>query len=155
MKNLNSLKSEEVKSIYLFITGGAGANKIHLIQTICLELTVTKTLRHPRMIPVLPTVLLIAPTGVTSININGTTNIITTLEIPIEASDNLPAMSDQKKTQMRMLLAGLKLIIVDKTSMVGNTTLLHIHQRPKEIFGTSNAQLLAGIRVLIIVTCVS
>lgn len=153
MKNMNSLKSEEVKSTYLFITGGAGANKIHFIQTICL--TVTKTFRHPRMNPELPTVLLIAPTGVTSININGTTNIITTLEIPIEASDNLPAMSDQKKTQMRMLLAGLKLTIVDKTSMVGNTTLLHIHQRPKDIFGISNAQLLAGIRVLIIVTCIS
>lgn len=97
MKNMNSLKSEEVKSIYLFITGGAGANKIHLIQTICLELTVTKTLRHPRMNPVLPTVLLIAPTGVTSININGTTNIITTLEIPIEASDNLPAKVSPKE----------------------------------------------------------
>lgn len=38
-------------------------------------------------------------------------------------------MSDQKKTQLRLLLADRKLIIVDKISMVGNTALLHIHQR--------------------------
>ena len=101
------------------------------------------------MNPELPTVLLIVPTGVAAININGTT-INTALPIPKETTDNLPAMSDQKKTQMRMLLAGLKLIIVDETSMVRNTTLLHIHQRPKEIFGTSNAQLFAGISVLAI-----
>ena len=71
-----------------------------------------------------------APTGVAAIHIDGTT-INTGLTIPKEAGDNVPAMSDQKKTQLRLLLADLKLIIVDKISMVGNTTLLHIHQKTK------------------------
>jgi len=44
-------------------------------------------------------------------------------------------MSDQKRTQMRLPLCKLKLIIIDVISMVGNTTLLHIHQQPKEISG--------------------
>ena len=147
MKNMNSLKHEEVKPMYVFITGGAGAGKSHLIQTI--YHTVTKTFRHPPMNPELRTVLLMAPTGVAAINIDGTT-INTALAIPKETGDNLRAMSDEKKTQMRMSLADLKLIIIDEISMVANTTLLHIHQRLTEIFGTSNAHLFAGISILAI-----
>ena len=61
--------------------------------------------------------------GVAAINIDSTT-INTALAIPKNTGDVLPAMSDQKKTQMRLLLSELKLIIIDKISMVCNTTLL-------------------------------
>ncbi|CAB3983986.1 ATP-dependent DNA helicase PIF1-like [Paramuricea clavata] len=47
-------------------------------------------------------------------------------------------MSDQRRTQMRLSLAELKLIIIDEISMVSNMGLLHIHQRLKEIFVTPN-----------------
>ena len=57
-------------------------------------------------------------------------------------------MSDQKKTQMRLSLSQLKLIIIDEVSMVSNITLLHIHQRLKDIFGSFNSQLFAGISVV-------
>ena len=89
----------------------------------------------------------VTPTGVAVINIDGTT-INTGMAIPKEAGDNVPAISDQKKTQLRLLLADLKLIIIDEISMVGNTTLLHIHQRLKDIFGTSSL-LFAGIPIII------
>ena len=85
-----------------------------------------------------------APTGVAAININGTT-IHTALSIPKESGDFAPKMSDQKRTQLRLTLSELKLIIVDEISMVANTTLLHIHQRLKEIFNTPNSELFAGI----------
>ena len=88
-----------------------------------------------------------APTGVAAINIDGTT-INTGLAIPTETGDYLPAMSDQRKTQCRLSLNDLKLIIIDEISMVGNTTLLHIHQRLKEIFGTSSTKLFAGISII-------
>ena len=142
MKNLNSLKPVEVEPSYLFITGGGGAGKSHLIKTI--YHTAVKTFRHSVINPELPTVVLMAPTGVAAINIDGTT-INTALPIPKETGDNLPAMSDQKKTQLRLTLVDLKLIIIDEISMVGNTTLLHIHQRLKEIFTTPNSLLFAGI----------
>lgn len=142
---MNSLKPEEVKPIYLFITGGAGAGKSHLIKTI--YHTAAKTFRHACKNPELPTVLLMAPTGVSAININGTT-INTALAIPQQTSDNLPAMSDQKKTQLRLSFSELKLIIIDEISMVGNITLLHIHQRLQQVFGTGNLQLFAGISII-------
>ena len=72
-----------------------------------------------------------APTGVAAINIDGTT-INTGLAIPKESGDNLPAMSDKKNTQIRLTMSDLKLMIIDEMSMVGNTTLLHIHQRLKK-----------------------
>ena len=144
---MNSLKPEELEPIYLFITGGAAAGKSHLIKTI--YHTVTKTLSHASMNPELPTVLLMAPTGVAAINIDGTT-INTALAIPVQTGDNVPAMSHQKKTQIRLSLSELKLIIIDEISMVGNITLLHIHQRLKEIFDSSNSQMFAGRSVIVV-----
>ena len=134
------MKPVQVDPIYLFLTGGGD-----LIKTI--YHTAVKTFRHPSCNPELPTVLLMAPTGVAAINIDETT-VNTGLAIPTETGDYLPAMSNQRKTQYRLSLKDLKLIIVDETSMVGNTTLLHIHQRLKEIFGTSSATLLAGISIV-------
>jgi hypothetical protein len=81
------LKPIEVKPIYVFITGGGGAGKSH---------TAVKTFKHPPFNPELPTVILLAPTGVAAINIDGTT-VNTGLAIPKETGDYLPAMSDQKK----------------------------------------------------------
>jgi hypothetical protein len=89
-----------------------------------------------------------ASTGVAAININGTT-VNTALAIPRECGNNVPAISDQRRTQMRLSLTELKLIIIDEISMVSNMGLLHIHQRSKEIFVTPNSELFAGISVLV------
>ena len=67
---------------------------------------------------------------------------------PKETGENLPAMSDQKKTQIRVLLSELKLIIIDEVSIVSNITLLHIRQRLKDIFGSNSSQLFAGISII-------
>ena len=68
--------------------------------------------------------------------------------IPKESSDNITPMSDQKKTQMRMALSDLKLIIIDEISVVSNTLLLQIHQKLKEILSTSNNCLLSGLGII-------
>ena len=57
-------------------------------------------------------------------------------------------MSDQKKTQMKVSLSELKLIIIDEVSMICNITLLQIHERLKEIFGASASQLFASVVVV-------
>ena len=107
VKNIGSLKPNEINPIYLFLTGGGGSGKSHVTKLI--YHTVVKTFKHVTTNPELPTVLLMAPTGVSAINIEGTT-INTALAIPKDAGENLPAMSDQKKTQMRLSLSELKLI---------------------------------------------
>ena len=120
VKNIHSINPEEINLIYLFITGGGGSGKSHLV----------KTFRCIVSNPELPTVLLMAATGVSAINIEGTT-INTGLAVLKETGENLPAMSDQKN-QIRVLLSELKLIIIDEVSMVSNITLLHIHHRLKD-----------------------
>ena len=121
VKNMNSLKQTDVQPVYLFLTGGGGVGKSHLINSI--YHTTTKTFRNGITNPENPTVLLMAPTGVAAINITGTT-IHTALAIPKESGDNLPPLSDQKRTQIRIALSDLKLVIIDEISMVSNTTLL-------------------------------
>lgn len=58
MKNLNSLKSQNVEPIYLFKPGGGGAGKSHLITTI--YHTFAKMYKYTPMNPEKPTVLLTA-----------------------------------------------------------------------------------------------
>ena len=88
-----------------------------------------------------------APTGVSAINIDGTT-VNTGLAIPKQTGDNLLQMSDKKKTQFRLSLSELRLIIIDEISMVSNITLIHIHQRLKEIFGSFSSQLFASVSII-------
>ena len=94
MKNMNCLKPEKVDPINLFVTGGAGAGKSHLIKAI--YHTAVKTFRYGTMNPYKPTVALMAPTGVAAININGTT-IHTALSIPKESGDLYPHCLTKKE----------------------------------------------------------
>ena len=70
VKNIRSLKPEKINATHLFITGGAGSGKSHLIKT--MYHTAVKTIQASSN-PDLPAVLLMAPTGVSAINIDGTT----------------------------------------------------------------------------------
>jgi len=116
------------------MTGGSGpgSKKSDLIKTI--YHTAVKTYRHSPMNPEKPTALLAISPGVAAIKIQLMVQPLTQHQqyLNIEVMSYLQLMSDQKRTQMR-LPHELKLVIIDKISIVGDTTLLHIHQRLKEI----------------------
>ena len=67
-KNLYCLKPEKLDPINLFVTGGAGAGKSHLMKAI--YHAVVETFRYGTINPERPTVAVMAPTGVAAININ-------------------------------------------------------------------------------------
>ncbi|XP_044179371.1 uncharacterized protein LOC114962530 isoform X2 [Acropora millepora] len=85
--------------------GGGGTGKSHLIRAI--YHTALKTFKHGPSNPEMPTLLMMAPTGVAAVNIDATT-INTGLAIPKDVGDNLRPLSDQKRTQLRISVTELK-----------------------------------------------
>ena len=146
VKNLSAVTKIEIKPLYIFLTGGAGTGKSHLIKTIYHALT--KTFSYRAMNLDKPKVLLVAPTGVAAVNIDGTT-IHTALGIPVgRYGKNLPRFSDKKRSALRNYLCELRALIIDEISMVSNLQLWYIHLRLVEIFACSINIPFAGITVI-------
>ena len=80
MKNLSSKTIKNIKPFHIFLTGGAGVGKSHLIKNI--YMSISKVLMYKDGHPEKPRILLLAPTGVAAINTDGTT-IHTTLGITV------------------------------------------------------------------------
>ena len=132
LSSVNCRTKQTIEPIQIFVTGGGGGGgKSHLIRTI--YHTAVNMFKYNAVNPSLPTVLLMAQTGVAAVNICGTT-VNTSLAIPKHAGINLPPLPDQKKTLLRLGLSELKLLIIDEISMISNNRLLHIQQRLNEIF---------------------
>ena len=131
VKNLSAEQVIENPPLYLFITGGAGTGKSHLIKTI--TASVSKTLCYGNSCIEKPNLLLLAPTGVAAVNINGTT-IHSALGISIESRGlTLQKLSDTRRCKLRQDLSDVKALIIDEVSMVSNKLLLYVHQRLIEI----------------------
>jgi len=132
----------------LFISGDAGVSKSFIINAIYQSLTKTLSMNTSNFEK--PRVLKLAPTGVASVNINGTT-INTGLAIPIISKpDRVSRLSDQNREILRNKYSELKVIIIDEISMVANSRLLHIHQRLTDIYGTPSSQLFANLTVIVV-----
>ena len=91
--------------------------------------SLAKTLSCRSTLAEKPKALLMAPTGVAAININGKT-IHTAFNIPVgNFSSNLTPLSDKIKSSFRNRLSELKIIIIDEIYMVFNNLLLYIYLR--------------------------
>ena len=147
VKSLTTEKPSSVNPLCMFVTGGAGTRKSHLIKAI--YQTAVKTFKHTSDLDH-ASVLLAAPTGVAAVSIDGST-INTALAIPKNVHrDHVSPLSDQRRSFLREKLSQLKLIIIDEVSMVSNIRLKHIHDRLTEIFATPNTILFAGLSVIVV-----
>ena len=94
-------------------------------------------------------VLLIAPTGVAAININGTT-VNSALGIPPNNKMDLPSLSSEKKCTLRNMYLELQAVIIDEISMISNVRLMQIHRRLCEIFGCGPDVKFANLSLIVV-----
>ena len=93
-----------------------------------------------------PRVLVLAPTGVSAININGTT-IYSSLNIPCRGK--LMPFSDENRAELRNKYSGVQIVIIDEISMVSGKLLYQIHKRLNEIFSQQQDISFGGKSVLV------
>ena len=141
--NFSSKVMKKVKPFHIFLTGGGGVGKSHLIKTI--YMSINKVLMYKGGNPEKPRILLLAPTGVAAVNIDGTT-IHTALAINV--GGKLYPLNDRQRGILRNKLTEAKFIIIDEISMVSNVLLHQVHQRLNEIYGCSAELPFAGLPVL-------
>ena len=134
-----------IKPFHIFLTGGAEVGKSHLIKTIFKSNS--KLLSFKGGDPEKPRIFILAPTGVTAINIDGTTTIHTALGINV--GDMLYPLNDSQRGILRNKLSEIKFIIIDEISMVSSVLFYQVHQRLNEIFGVSTDLPFAGLPVLV------
>ena len=120
----------------------------HLMKSTCMFLT--KIFNLCSGSPDKPKVLVLAPTGVAAININGTT-INSGLSIPPYVNGyTLPRLSDSERGRLRNLYSEVLVVLIDEIAMVSNIRLLHIHRRLCGIFGCLESQPFANLSILVV-----
>ena len=93
-----------------------------------------------------PRILLLAPTGVAAININGTT---IHSGLGINVGSKLYPLNDQQRAALRNKLSEVRLIIIDEISMVSSVLFYQVNQQLNEIFGYSGNEPFAGLPVIV------
>ena len=116
---------------YIFVTGGAGTGKSHLIRAI--HNMANFTFRKAGQTPSHIHVLLMAPTGTAAFNI-GAPTIHSALLLPKNLK-TYTKLSDEKCNTLRVKLQSLGIIIIDEISLVGSDMLLYISKRLQQITG--------------------
>jgi ATP-dependent exoDNAse (exonuclease V) alpha subunit len=129
---------QDVKPFTIFLTGGAGTGKSHLIKHIHYEFD--KILTAQKENPDSPIVLLVAYTGTAAYNIGGQT-IHSALGINKSMGKSL--VEEQANT-LRCKLQNLQLLIIDEVSMVSTPMLNLIHSRLQQIKQPSSQSAVFG-----------
>ena len=106
--------------------------------------TTSKTLFYHCKDPEKPRVLLLGPTGISAVNIGGTT-IHSGLRI--KPGTNLFGLNDKSKAALRNRLSEVKFLITDELSMVSSDLWTDIDSRLGEIFMTICEKAFAGLSV--------
>ncbi|XP_061169173.1 uncharacterized protein LOC133178496 [Saccostrea echinata] len=121
---------EKCEPLHLFVTGGAGTGKSHLIKAIHYEASrlLSKLMSEPERM----SVLLSAFTGTAAFNIGGNTlhhlfSLTKYLPLPYEP------LREQSLSEMRAKIGDLQILIIDEISMVYKRLLYYIHERLVQI----------------------
>ncbi|XP_062580740.1 uncharacterized protein LOC134242656 [Saccostrea cucullata] len=130
---------------HVFVTGGAGTGKSHLIK--CIYYEATRLLAHVSENPDDLTVLLTAPTGTAAFNINGLT-IHSALGIFKSLSVDHALLSEDKVNKLRSKLDSLEILIIDEVSMVNKRLLFFVHERLRQLKKMPESCVFGGVSVI-------
>ena len=127
---LDRISGKNPEPLHVFVTGGAGTGKSHLIKAIQYESMrlLSPAGSHPDSI----CVLLTAPTGIAAYNLQATT-IHTTFSIGIDVRLPYTPLGEEKLNSLRAKYRDIQLLIIDKISMVDHNLLSYIHGRLRQI----------------------
>ena len=129
---------------HIFLTGGAGTGKSHVIN--CIKYYAQKVFSRITESAEDVTVLLLAHTGTAAFNISGET-ICSALKIGVNLKDYIPLAEDSLNT-LRARYQHLQLVIIDEISMVSIPQLSYIHGRLQQIKGTSQTSYFGNVSIL-------
>ena len=127
---LRTAQGHTPEPFHIFVTGGAGTGKSHLIKAV--EYEATRHLAKSCSLPDRQTVLLTAFTGTAAFNIRGCTihhafKFNRGFPIPYEP------LTEQPLNTLRAELDDLQILIIDEISMVYKRLLYYIHERLVQI----------------------
>ncbi|XP_024120095.2 uncharacterized protein LOC112141236 [Oryzias melastigma] len=121
--------------LHMFVTGGAGTGKSHLIRAIQYE--ATRLLSPLCLQPDSISVLLTAPTGIAAYSLKAST-IHTTFGIGKDIRLPYCPLGEDKVNSMRVKYHDLHILIIDEISMVDHRLLTYIHGRLRQIKQTGD-----------------
>ena len=132
---------------HIFLTGSAGCGKSHTLTTIRNYLE--KALSYGSGESTKERMLMLAPTGVAAVHVDGST-IHSALGIVPDGKKRkqVSGMGDKERSTLRQRFSELKVIIIDEISMVSNNLLLYIHQRLTDILDHKNGNPFADVSII-------
>ena len=135
----------KVEPFRIFLTGGAGTGKSHVIN--CIKYYASKVFAPMTDSVDQVTVLLLAHTGTAAYNISGET-ICSALKIPARPQDDYKPASEETLNTLRVKYQHLQLVIVDEISMVNKRQLRYINGRLQQIKGAPDTTYFGNISIL-------
>ena len=134
-----------VQPLRIFLTGGAGTGKSHVIK--CIRHHAEKAFAKLRETSDETTVLVVAHTGTAAFNISGET-ICSAFRISINAPQDYQPLREESLNTLRVRFHHLQLVIIDEISMVSAKQLSYIHGRLQQIKGASNMSYFGNVSIL-------
>ncbi|XP_062618486.1 uncharacterized protein LOC134280065 [Saccostrea cucullata] len=127
---LKKIAGDKPDPLHIFLTGGAGTGKSHVIKAI--EYEATRLFSRNMSSPDSFSVLLSAFTGTAAFNIGGNTlhhvfSLTKYLPLPYQP------LKEQSLSEIRVHLKDLQILVIDEVSMVYKRLLYYIHERLVQI----------------------
>ena len=138
-------RDHTVSPFRIFLTGGAGTGKSHVIR--CITYYAKKAFASMRESADEVTVLLLAHTGTAAFNISGET-ICSALRVPAKPANNYTPLGEEYLNTLRMKYQHLQLVIIDEISMVSIPYFDYVHGRLQQIKGTSGTSFFGNVSIL-------